>query len=123
MAAPNLINANTINGKTSTANLTSNSATSLLSNAASSGKCLKVNVLNISNYGGSTVSFSVNYYNAAGIGGSPFPIIGSATVPSGTTINIIDKSSQYYLEENTSIGVIAATANSICATCSYEEIS
>ena len=46
MAAPNIIGATTINGKTTGANLTTTSATTVLNNASSSGKCLKVNVLN-----------------------------------------------------------------------------
>ena len=41
MAAPNLIGATTINGKTTGANLTSTSATTVLNNPASSGKMFK----------------------------------------------------------------------------------
>ena len=40
MAAPNLIGATTINGKTTGANLTSTSATTVLNNASGSGKYL-----------------------------------------------------------------------------------
>ena len=47
MAAPNIISATTINGKTTGANLTSTSATTVLNNAVGSGKCLKVNTLNV----------------------------------------------------------------------------
>ena len=45
MAAPNIISATTINGKTTGANLTSTSAITVLNNAVGSGKCLKVNTL------------------------------------------------------------------------------
>ena len=38
MAAPNIISATTINGKTTGANLTSTSATTVLNNASGSGK-------------------------------------------------------------------------------------
>lgn len=123
MAAPNIIGATTINGKTTGANLTSTSATTVLNNPSSSGKCLKVNVLNVSNYGGSTVNITIGYYNAANIGGTLFPIVGSVNVPANSTLNVIDKTSQYYLEENTSIGATAASANALCVTCSYEDIS
>ena len=123
MAAPNLINASTINGKTTGANLTTTSATSILNNAASSGKCLKVNTLNVSNYSVNAANISVSWYNAASLGGTAYAIAGSINVPANSTINIIDKTSQYYLEENTSLGATAGTANTLIVTCSYEDIS
>ena len=123
MAAPNIIGATTINGKTTGANLTTTSATTVLNNASSSGKCLKVNVLNVSNYGANTATITVGYYNAANVGGTLFQIVGSVSVPSYGTLNVIDKTSQYYLEENSSLGATAGTANTLCVTCSYEDIS
>ena len=123
MAAPNLINAATINGKTTGANLTTTSATSILNNASSSGKCLKINTLNVANYGASSANVTINWYNAASLGGTAFAIAGNVSVPSGSTLNIIDKSSQYYLEENQSLGATAGTANTLIVTCSYEDIS
>jgi hypothetical protein len=123
MAAPNLISATTINGKTTGANLTTTAATVILNNASSSGKCLKVNVLNVSNYGATTASVTIGYYNAANIGGTLFQLVGGVNVPGYSTLNVIDKTSQYYLEENSSLGATAATANTLCVTCSYEDIS
>lgn len=123
MAAPNIIGATTINGKTTGANLTSTSATTVLNNAASSGKCLKINVLNVSNYTASTANVTISYYSAASLGGTQYQIVGRTAVPSYSTLNVIDKTSQYYLEENTSIGAIADTANTLAVTCSYEDIS
>ena len=123
MAAPNLINATTINGKTTGANLTTTSATAVLSNAAGSGKCLKINTLNVTNYSASAALVTVSWYNAAAIGGTAYAIAGNVTVPATTTLNIIDKTSQYYLEENTSLGATAGTANALIVTCSYEDIS
>ena len=123
MAAPNLIGATTITGKTAGANLTTTGATSILSNASSSGKCLKVNTLNITNYTSNAATITVSWYNAASLGGTSYPIAGNITVPGNSTLNIIDKTSQYYLEENTSLGATSGTANTIIATCSYEDIS
>ena len=123
MAAPNLIGATTITGKTAGANLTTTGATSILSNASSSGKCLKVNTLNITNYTSNAATITVSWYNAASLGGTAYPIAGSISVPGNSTLNIIDKTSQYYLEENTSLGATSGTANTIIATCSYEDIS
>ena len=123
MAAPNLIGATTINGKTTGANLTTTSATTVLNNPASSGKCLKVNTLNVSNYGASTANITIAYNNGANLGGTSYAITGNLSVPGNATLNIIDKSSQYYLEENTSLGATAGTANTLIVTTSYEDIS
>ena len=123
MAAPNIINATTINGKTTGANLTTTSATSVLNNASGSGKCLKVNTLNVANYGASAANITIAWNNAASLGGTNFAIAGNVSVPAGSTLNIIDKSSTYYLEENTSLGATAGTANTLIVTCSYEDIS
>ena len=123
MAAPNIISATTINGKTTGANLTSTSATTVLNNASGSGKCLKVNTLNVANYGASTVAVTVAWYNAANVGGTAFAIAGNVTVPSGGTVTVIQKNTQYYLEENNSLGATAGTANALIVTCSYEDIS
>jgi hypothetical protein len=123
MAAPNLIGATTINGRTAAANLTSTSATSVLSNASSSGKCLKVNTFSVSNYTGTAANITVVYNTAAALGGTNHSIAGNISVPANSTLNVVDKTSQYYLEENTSLGAIAGTANALSVTISYEEIS
>ena len=123
MAAPNLIGATTINGKTSGTSLTSTAATAVLNNPASSGKCLKINTLNVANTTDSTANISISWYNSASIGGTQYKIVGSVPVPGNSTLNVIDKSSQYYLEENTSIGATAGVANTLVVTCSYEDIS
>jgi hypothetical protein len=123
MAAPNLISATTITGKTTGVSLTSTAATAVLSNAADSGSCLKVNTLNVSNYGVSGTTITVGWYNQAAIGGTRFNIVANVIVPSGSTLNVIDKSNQYYLEENQSLGAIAGNANILMVTCSYEDIS
>jgi hypothetical protein len=123
MAAPNMIGATNIVGKTTGANLTTTSVTTVLSNAAASGKLLKINTLNVANFGNATAPISINWNDAASLGGNNFPIAGNISVPSGSTLNIIDKTSQYYLEENQSLGAIAGTANVLVVTCSYEDIS
>jgi len=123
MTAPNLIGATTINGKTVGVALTNTSATTVLSNANGSGKCLKVNTLNVANSGAASTLITIVWNNAASLGGTSFPIAGNLSVPSGTTLNIIDKTSQYYLEENTSLGATAGLANNLTVTASYEDIS
>ncbi len=123
MAAPNLIGATTINGKTTGANLTTTGATTVLNNASGSGKCLKVNTLNVSNYTGTAANVTLSFNNGANLGGTSFSIAGGVSVPANSTLNIIDKTSQYYLEENSSLGATAGTANALIITASYEDIS
>ncbi len=123
MAAPNLIGAITINGKTTGANLSTTGAFTVLNNPSNSCKCLKINTLNISNFGASIANVSINFNNGANLSGVNFNIAGNINVPANATLNIIDKTSQYYLEENTSFGVTANTANTIIVTVSYEDIS
>lgn len=123
MAAPNLIGATTINGKTTGVNLSTTSATLVLNNASSSGKCLKVNALNVSNTTASPASITIAWYNAASLGGTSFPIASGLVVPANSTMNIIDKTTQYYLEENTCLGATAGTGSALTVTASYEDIS
>ena len=123
MAAPNLVSPTTINGKTVTVNLTSTSATSVLSNAASSGKALKVNALYVANTTVSAANITINQYSAAALGGTAFPIASTVSVPGNATLVVIDKDAYVYLEENTSLGATAGTANALQIVCSYEDIS
>jgi hypothetical protein len=115
--------ANTINGLTVAANLTSNAATTVLNNPASSGHCLKVNTFNVSNYTANAVSVTISWYNGANTTGTGFPIIGGVSVPAYATLNVIDKGTQYYLQENTSLGATTPFANTLIVSCSYEDIS
>jgi hypothetical protein len=122
MAAPNLISATTITGKTTGTNLTTTATTTVLSNAADSGSCLKVNTLNVANYGTLAATIAINWNNGANLTGTSFGIVRSVSVPAGSTLNVIDKSSQYYLEENQSLGATAGTTSTLFVTCSYEDI-
>jgi hypothetical protein len=123
MAAPNLIGATAIIGKTSGTNLSSTNATTVLNNPAGSGRCLKINTLNVANTTNSVVNVTIGWYDAASVGGTQYKIVGSVPVPGNSTLNVIDKSSQYYLEENNSIGATASVADTVTVTCSYEDIS
>jgi hypothetical protein len=124
MAAPNLVSPTTITGKSVTVDLTSTSATSILSNAASSGKVLKVNSLYVANVDGtSAAEITINYYSAAALGGTATQICSTVAVPADATLVVVDKDAYIYLEENTSLGATAGTANDLKVFCSYEDIS
>jgi hypothetical protein len=124
MAAPNIVNVTTIIGKTAVANLTTTSATSVVSNAASSNKVFKINSLVVSNVdGASTANITISYYSAAALGGTATEIARTVGVPANSTLIIIGKDNPIYLEEDRSIGATASVANDLKVICSYEEIS
>ena len=121
MTAPNLIALNNINGRTTATNITTTTVVTLLSNAASSNHVYKINTLNVANTSSSAAVVTVSWYTGANAGGNAFAFVGSVTVPSNSTLNVLDKGTQYYLEENTSIGVVAGTAYALIASASYED--
>jgi hypothetical protein len=121
MAAPNIANLTTITGKTSSVSLTSTSATALLSNAASSNKVLKVNYIGVTNTTATVATITLTYYTGASLGGTAFAMSTGISVPAGSTLILLQ--SQVYLEENTSFGLTAGTANALVAICSYEDMS
>lgn len=124
MAAPNIVNVTSILGKTAVVDLTTTSATAIISNAASSGKVFKVNSLYVSNVDGSAAAeITISLYSEDDIGGTATQIASTITVPADATVVIIDKNSSIYLEEDKSIGATASAANDLKVVCSYEEIS
>ena len=124
MANPNIVNVTSILGENSSVSLTSTSATQIVSNAASSGKVLKINTLMVANVDGTNAAdITINKYSAAAMGGSAFAIASTISVPADATLIVIDKTTAVYLKENESIGAIAGTASDLIVTCSWEDIS
>jgi hypothetical protein len=124
MAAPNIVNVSAIYGKVVTADLTSTSAISVLSNAASSGKVFKVDSLVVANIDtANAVNITINHYSAAALGGTATPIASVISIPVGASLIVIDKTTMIYLEENMSLGAVAGTASKLKVVCSYEDIS
>jgi hypothetical protein len=73
---------------------------------------------------------TVSYYTNGGVaqgsapsGGTAFPIASTISVPADASLIIIDKTTQIYLEENTSLAVTVGTASDITFVVSYEELS
>jgi len=124
MAAPNIVEVSTIIGKTDTVALTTTSATSLVSNAASSGKVFKINMIQVANVDGSNAcDVTVDVHDAAAGGGTAYSLISTASVPADSSLVALDKNTAIYLEEDRSITVTAGTANDLEVIVSYEEIS
>lgn len=131
MAAPNLLSLTTGTGKTTYYTPSGTTAVVLLTNAASSGKVLKVNQIVAANVNGtSAVDCTVSVYTNGAVaqgsapsGGTAYPIASTISVPADASLIITDKTTQLYLEENTCISVTSGTASGITYTVSYEELS
>jgi hypothetical protein len=124
MANPNIVNVSAIYGNTTYVALSTTSATTLLSNAASSSKVYKVDDIVVSNVNGSTaatVTVSVN--SAAAGGGTAYRLAYNISVPAGASLIVTDKSTAFYLMENQSVVITAGTANYLEAVLSYEDIN
>jgi len=124
MTAPNIVNVATITGKTAKIALSSTSATALVSNAASSSKVFKINMIQVANVDGSNAcDVTVDVHSAASGGGTAYSLASTISVPADASLVVLDKNTAIYLEENTSITATAGTANDLEVLVSYEEIS
>ncbi len=124
MAAPNIISATSIIGKTADVLPATDSPTVLIANPASSGKVLKVNMLMASNVDETNAYGATVARNSAADGsGTSKPLINTVPVPVSAAVTVIDKSTSFYLQENESIVVTSSVASKIQFTVSYEEIS
>ena len=124
MSAPNIVNVATITGKTAKIALSSTSATTLVTNAASSDKVFKINMIQVANVDGSNAcDVTVDVHSAASGGGTAYSLASTVSVPADASLVVLDKSTAIYLEENTSITATASAANDLEVIVSYEEIS
>jgi hypothetical protein len=124
MANPNIVNVTTIYGNSSSTALSTTSATSIVSNAAASGKVFKINSIVVANVDGTAAAdVTINVYSAAALGGTAFAIASTISVPADASLIVTDKTTSFYLLENQSIGAIAGAANDLVVTASWEEIN
>ena len=134
MAAPNIVNVTTITGVTTfhagiaatTGGRGSLGITTVVSNAASSGKVLKINSLVAAGIG-ATTGVTLQYFNHVNHASAASTVsIGmTLAVPKFSTLAVITKDNSVYLEENTSLGIFSQpnTGGTIDVVCSFEEIS
>ena len=131
MAAPNIVNVATITGVTTyIAGVSTvgagNGISTVVTNAASSGKVIKINCL-VATAIGDTSGVTVNHYHSASQftgAAATVSLASTLTVPTFSSLAVIDKTNSIYLQENEQIGVIGqSNAGTIDVVCSYEEIS
>lgn len=121
MAAPNIVNVTTIIGRTVGAALTTSSA-DVLTNAASSGKVIKVNSIYVANVDGVNVAnVTVAFYNADNT--TNFKLANTVDVPADASLVVMSKDSGIYLEEGDKITALASNNSRLEIVISYEEIS
>ena len=131
MAAPNIVNVATITGITtfragiSTVGV-SNGITTIVTNAASSNKVLKINSL-VATAIGDTTGVTVQLFDGAAAHTAAAHTVSVATtmtVPLYSSLAVIDKTNSIYLQEGHQIGCTAqSNAGTIDIVCSYEDIS
>jgi hypothetical protein len=119
MAAPNLKSPTTITGKTARYAVTASLAAAL-SNAAASGKVLKINSVFCSNVdGANSADISVSIYDSS----TDRYIAKEISVPPKATQILSTKETYFYLEEGDSIRALASVASDLELIIGYEEIS
>jgi hypothetical protein len=131
MANPNILAATTAYGTTTYYTPSGTTAVVLVTNAASSGKVLKINQIVAANVNGSAaVSATVSIYTNGAVaqgsapsGGTAYPIVSAVAVPATASLIVVDKTTSIYLQEGTCISVTSGTANGITYSVSYEEMS
>jgi hypothetical protein len=124
MANPNIVNVTDIRGKTTYAALTTTLTTVLLANAVSSGKVFKINSIMVANVDGTNAAdVTVDINTAAAGSGTSYALAHTISVPADATLNLIDKNSSFYLEEDKSILGGASANSDLEIVISYEEIS
>jgi hypothetical protein len=99
--------------------------TTVVSNAASSGKVLKINSLTAAGIA-ATTGVTLQHFNHVNhaSAGSTVSIAMTVSVPTFSTLVLISKENSIYLQENTSLGIFCQqNTGSIDVVCSYEEIS
>jgi hypothetical protein len=119
MAAPNLLNPNTILGKTAV-QAVGTSATAIVTNSAASGKVFKINALYVANVdGANTADVTVDLFRSS----VAYRVVSTVVVPADATLNVISKDAPLYLEEGDSLRCTSSATGDLEAVCSYEEIS
>ena len=124
MAAPNIVDVTTITGKSATVALSTTSQTTLVSNAASSGKVFKINMIQVANVDGTNAAdVTIDVHSEDDGGGTAYSLVSTISVPADASLVVVDKATAIYLEEDKSITATAGTAGDLEVIISYEEIS
>ena len=122
MAAPNIVTATTVTGKSIAISINSTAMVGILTNTANSNKVFKINTIRASNIDGtSSVDISVGV-STVGAATTQY-LARTIAVPADASLVVVDKTSAFYLEENQRITAQASAAGDVDMFISYEDIS
>jgi len=116
MAAPNIVNVTTINGKSAVADLGTTLTTTLLT--AASDQVNKINLIRVTNVTDNDATTTID----SEVGGTHKKLADELTVPAHASVDVIDKNSSFYLQETDLIRGGASAASTLEVTISYELI-
>tara|TARA_R100000353_G_scaffold6491_1_gene8606 strand:- start:224 stop:592 length:369 start_codon:yes stop_codon:yes gene_type:complete len=119
MAAPNILSATSIYGKTVGAALDTTLTTTLLTCAAN--KVLKINSIIVANVDGTNAAdASVTFYDSSAT--ASYRIASTVSVPADSTLVVLGKDSPIYLEESDEIRGGAGANSDLEIIISYDEL-
>ena len=122
MAIPNIVNVSNIQGKSFGNTLTTSNAI-VIANGSTSGNSIKINNVVLANFSNAAASANVEYNRAAAGTGTATFLVSQISVPSGASLIVTDKSTGFYMEEDTSLKAVSTTANALQIFVSFEVIS
>lgn len=130
MANPNIVGVTSIYGNTTYYTPSGTSAVVLLPNASGSNSVMKIGQITVANTTGSAANATISIYTNGAVaqgsapsGGTAYPIVSTVSVPANASLIAVDKTTSFYLTENTSISITSGTANALTFSVSYETIS
>jgi hypothetical protein len=119
MAAPNILGATSIYGKSVGAALDTTLTTTLLTCAAN--KVLKINSIIVANVDGSSAAdASVTFYDSSAT--ASYRVASTVAVPADSTLIVIGKDTPIYLEESDEIRGGASANSDLEIVISYDEL-
>ena len=119
MAAPNIASPTSVIGKTATQAI-GTSATAIVTNAAASGKALRVTALYIANVDGSAnCDVTVDHYR----GTTATRLASTVVIPADASVLVIGRDGPVWLEEGDTLRLTASAAGDLEAVCSYDEVA
>lgn len=134
MANPNIVNVTSIYGNTAyvipsttaaTTSWTYNGTTTLTGLTPASGTVNRVTGIVVANTTASAATATVGVGNNATFGSATvvtYPAY-QISVPAGATLIITDKTTDFYVTENQSVGVTSGTASALTYTATFEAIT
>ena len=117
MAIPNIVNVATIHAESIVGYLTTTLTTTLITSEAE--HVYKINVLRVTNVTDNDATCTIDLEK----GGTHKKIANEVTVPANSSVDIIDKTNSFYLEETDLIRGGASAASTLEFVVSYEALA